>query len=114
MEEGAAVCENLVKEGFKPTLVNPRFVKPLDEELICSLMKNHRLIVTMEEGVLNGGFGQQVTQILANHDYKGRVRNIGIDDRFVEHGSVKQLRKMLGIDSDSMTEKIKAWIGDKG
>ena len=42
------------------------------------------------------------------------VRNIGIDDRFVEHGSVKQLRKMLGIDSDSMTEKIKAWIGDKG
>ena len=114
MEEGAAVCENLVKEGYKPTLVNPRFVKPLDEELICSLMKNHRLIVTMEEGVLNGGFGQQVTQILANHDYKGRVRNIGIDDRFVEHGSVKQLRKMLGIDSDSMTEKIKAWIGDKG
>ena len=68
----------------------------------------------MEEGVLNGGFGQQVTQILANHDDKGRVRNIGIDDRFVEHGSVKQLRKMLGIDSDSMTEKIKAWIGDKG
>lgn len=113
MEEGAAVYENLIKEGFRPTLVNPRFVKPMDEELICSLMKDHRLIVTMEEGVLNGGFGQQVTQLLAHHDYKGRIRNIGIDDRFVEHGSVKQLRKMLGIDSDTMTEKIKGWIGDK-
>lgn len=113
MEEGAAVYENLVREGLQPTLVNPRFVKPLDEELICSLMKEHRLIVTMEEGVLNGGFGQQVTQILANHDYKGRVRNIGIDDRFVEHGSVGQLRNMLGIDSDTMTEKIKDWMGDK-
>lgn len=113
MEEGILVYEELIKDGYTPTLVNPRFVKPLDEELICSLMDRHRLIVTMEEGVLNGGFGQQVTQILTEHDYKGRIRNIGIDDRFVEHGSVGELRKMLGLDSASMTHKIKEWIGDK-
>ena len=113
MEEGNQVYEELVKEGYTPTLVNPRFVKPLDEELICSLMEGHRLIVTMEEGVLNGGFGQQVTQLLTKHDYKGRIKNIGIDDRFVEHGSVSELRKMLGLDSGSMTEEIKEWIGDK-
>lgn len=113
MEEGILVYEELIKDGYTPTLVNPRFVKPLDEELICSLMDGHRLIVTMEEGVLNGGFGQQVTQILTEHDYKGRIRNIGIDDRFVEHGSVGELRKMLGLDSASMTHKIKEWIGDK-
>lgn len=113
MEEGNKVYAELVEEGYTPTLVNPRFVKPLDEDLICSLMDGHRLIVTMEEGVLNGGFGQQVTQILCDHDYKGKIRNIGIDDRFVEHGSVSELRKMLGLDSASMTHKIKEWIGDK-
>lgn len=113
MEEAIVVYEELIKEGYTPTLVNPRFIKPLDEDLLCSLMDGHRLIVTMEEGVLNGGFGQQVTQILTDHDYKGRIRNIGIDDRFVEHGSVGELRKMLGLDSASMTHKIKEWIGDK-
>ncbi|MBS7008013.1 1-deoxy-D-xylulose-5-phosphate synthase [Anaerostipes sp.] len=113
MEEGYEVYKELVKLGYEPTLVNPRFVKPLDTDLICSLMEGHRLIVTMEEGVLNGGFGQQVTQTLTEHDYKGRIRNIGIDDQFVEHGSVDELRKMLGLDSASMTDKIKEWIGDK-
>ena len=66
--------------------------------------------ITVEEGVLNGGFGMMINEFLSENDYKGKVRCFGIDDRFVEHGSVSELRKMLKIDGESIADSIRQWM----
>ena len=94
------------------TLANARFVKPFDKELVDRLAKNHRLIVTMEENVLQGGFGLPVTAYIHEHYPQVKVMNIALPDAYVEHGNVSVLRKGLGIDSDSIIQRLKAegWL----
>ncbi|MGN0159355.1 MAG: 1-deoxy-D-xylulose-5-phosphate synthase [Brotaphodocola sp.] len=101
------VRDKLGAEGYACTLVNGRFIKPLDTELVDELAKNHRLIVTMEENVLQGGYGLQVTAYVHQHYPDVKVMNIALPDAYVEHGNVSVLREVLGIDSDSVIRKIK-------
>ena len=109
---GEHVRAKLKEEGVSCTLANARFVKPFDKELVDRLAKNHRLIVTMEENVLQGGFGLPVTAYIYEHYPQVKVMNIALPDAYVEHGNVSVLRKGLGIDSDSIIQRLKAegWL----
>lgn len=109
---GEHVRAKLKEEGVSCTLANARFVKPFDKELVERLAKNHRLIVTMEENVLQGGFGLPVTAYIHEHHPQVKVLNIALPDAYVEHGNVSVLREGLGIDSDSIIRKLKTegWL----
>ncbi len=87
-------------------MINARFAKPLDEKLLLSLSADHKLLVTLEENVITGGFGQQVTQFLADTGQPIRVLQIAIPDRFVEQGSVSQLYHEVGLDPESILKRI--------
>lgn len=110
---GEHVREKLKAKGYSCTLVNARFVKPFDTEMIDRLCEKHKLIVTMEENVLRGGMGMCITKYI--HDkYPGiRVIQIALPDAYVEHGNVTTLREMLGIDSDSVIRRIFSEYLDK-
>lgn len=92
----------LKKKGISSTVVNARFVKPLDEELISQVAGDHELIVTLEENSLVGGFGSGVLELLAERDIHPLVLRLGLPDEFVTHGSVKELLTNLGLDSSSV------------
>ena len=103
------VRENLKNQGYGCTLVNVRFVKPLDTELLDRLAVSHRLLVTMEENVLSGGFGEHAAHYLQTErgpEHLPKILNIAIKDVYVEHGNVELLRQELGIDADSVTGRI--------
>ncbi len=105
------IRDKLKSEGYKVTLANGRFVKPVDYELAENLAFRHDCLVTLEENVLQGGYGLQVTAWAKKHAPQLPVLNIALPDAYVEHGNVSLLREMLGIDSDSIIKKMKAEFG---
>jgi 1-deoxy-D-xylulose-5-phosphate synthase len=93
-------AQQLDQEGFSATVVNARFVKPLDEHLILSLAAKHGRVLTVEENVVAGGFGSAVLELLADRDLFGiNVKRLGIPDVFVEHGTQDLLRQKYGLDA---------------
>ena len=108
----ADVCSELQKAGIDPTFVNVRFVKPLDTALLDLLARNHSLVVTVEENVQNGGFGQQVCGYMEEHHPGIQVLPVAIPDRFVPHGGVDSLRVQLGLSTNAIAEKIKKISGN--
>ena len=105
---GEHVREQLKAAGHSCSLANLRFVKPIDTELLDRLAKNHRTIVTMEENVLQGGFGLAAAAYMSSRYPEIKVVNIALPDAYVEHGNVSLLRSGLGIDSDSIVKKLLA------
>ena len=103
------VTENLRNCGYEPTLVNMRFVKPLDMDLLEILIEDHSLIVTLEENVKSGGFGEQVMTYYGSRLHSPAVRIVAIEDKFVPHGSVEDLMHQQQMDSASVTERILRW-----
>lgn len=103
------VTENLRNCGYEPTLVNMRFVKPLDMDLLEILREDHSLIVTMEENVKSGGFGEQVMTYYGSRLHSPAVRIVAIEDKFVPHGSVEDLMHQQQMDSASVTGRILRW-----
>lgn len=110
---GEHVREKLKARGYSCTLVNARFVKPLDTDMIDRLCGKHKLIVTMEENVLRGGMGMCATRYIHEHHPGIQVIQVALPDAYVEHGNVSKLREMLGIDSDSVIRRIFAEYLDK-
>ena len=110
LPEAVKAAEILEEQGYRIGLVNPRFIKPMDTELLDQLGEEYSLIVTLEEGILNGGYGSMVMQYLMQKGYKGRIHNSGIEDQFVEHGSISELRKMLKIDGENIAARMKQWL----
>lgn len=106
VERAVYVREILKEKGYCVSLINARFVKPYDEECIMELTKNHSLLVTMEENVLNGGFGENVLRYVSSLDCDMKVVNIAVPNLYLEHGKVEMLRKEAGIDVDSIVKKI--------
>ncbi|CCY83601.1 1-deoxy-D-xylulose-5-phosphate synthase [Clostridium sp. CAG:149] len=96
----------LKKMGVSCSLINGRFVKPVDTDIVDYLAENHRVIVTLEENVLRGGYGEQITDYVQKRYKEIEVLNIALPDAYVEHGNVSLLRSDLGIDSDSVLKKI--------
>lgn len=107
------VRDKLLEEGVDCTLVNGRFIKPVDKELVKRLAKSHRLIVTLEENVLQGGFGLQVTALVHRYAPQVKVFNIALPDAYVEHGNVSVLRESLGIDSDSVIRAMREFYPER-
>lgn len=104
-----APCEKLA-ESYDATLVNMRFVKPLDEQLVCALAETHECIITLEENVIAGGAGSAVSECLAESGMDRTVHRIGIPDRFIEHGSRSDCLAMAGLDPAGLTKSIeKIW-----
>ena len=104
------VRDALKKEGLNCSLANARFVKPLDRDFILKAAADHHLIVTMEENVLTGGFGQQVSSVIDESPFadKVKVMNVAIPDVYVEHGSVDILKSQIGLDPESITARVLA------
>lgn len=107
VETGAETVRLLKKDGISAALVNARFLKPLDEEFLLKEAGKYRMLVTMEENVLSGGFGSTVTDFLSDHEIRTEVLRIGIPDRFVCHGDPGILKKVCGIDAETAAEKIR-------
>ena len=108
MVKTAAEVRHILKDiGYACSLVNARFVKPIDEEQLREVIKDHRLIVTMEENVEKGGYGDSVRDFVDSvSDGKVKVLQIGIPDVYVEHGNVDILKKELGMDEATVAKRI--------
>lgn len=100
------VRDRLKEQGRSCTLVNARFVKPIDGDMVRRLAEDHELIVTMEENVASGGFSEKVRDLIQRERMDIRVLPVTIPDEYVEHGNVELLKKEIGIDVDSILEKI--------
>jgi len=103
------VHERLVKEGHHATLINARFVKPIDEGMIDIANKGHKLIVTLEENVLTGGFGERFRELYdekVSESERVKMVNIALPDAYIEHGNVDLLKKEVGLDMASIFAKI--------
>lgn len=101
-----AVREALQLKGYACSIINARFVKPIDTEILNEAVKDHSLIVTMEENVASGGFGEKVRGYLDESGYQGSLLTISIPDEYVEHGNVDILREEVGIDAYSIQRRI--------
>ena len=106
VETGHQVHELLAQDGIRSTLVNVRFLNALDEELIMRLIPEHDLVVTMEENVKRGGFGELVDTFLTERNLRVRRLNIALPDEFLEHGNPAELKKKTGLDAESIVERI--------
>lgn len=97
----------LAEHGFDPTLVDARFVKPLDREDYRNLFNAHHTIVTLEDNTVIGGYGSEIAELLADMDFENhRLFRFGLPDAFVEHGKIPDLYRMLGIDGTSIANKL--------
>lgn len=101
------VRELLISDGENPTLVNARFVKPLDKKMLDTLAKKHDVIVTMEENVKSGGFGSAVAEYMQITHPTVRVQVCALPDSFIGHGNPEKLKQKAGIDADSIYNRIK-------
>ncbi len=104
-------AESLQHKGIAASVVNARFVKPLDAELILSVARRTGCVITVEENALQGGFGSAVLELLFDNGLQDvKVKRLGIPDRYVEQGSQAQLRKDLGIDAEGIAAAAEQFL----
>ncbi len=103
-------AERLAVQGINVKVVNARFIKPLDEEMLHGLMKKGAPILTIEEAVLQGGFGSAVLEFAADYRYKADIDRIGIPDEFIEHGNVDQLLAEIHVTTEETIKRIKVLL----
>ena len=106
-----ARAEELAEE-FDATVINMRFVKPLDEDTIARTAASHKVLVTLEDNVVTGGAGSGVNECLAARGIEIPVLNLGIPDTFIDHGSRDECLADAGLDTDSLRSAIRNWIGE--
>lgn len=100
-------AERLANEGISVQVVNARFIKPLDEAMLHTLLQQNMPLLTIEEAVLQGGFGSAVIEFAHDHGYHGAIIDrMGIPDRFIEHGGVSQLLEEVGLTTEHVMERI--------
>lgn len=106
VEKALAAADILKSRKIFPTIVNMRFVKPFDEDLVRRLAVRHRVIVTMEDNVASGGFGEKIKAFLLQERIYHRCVSVCFPDRFVEHGLPEELYEKYGMDAASVAEKV--------
>ena len=105
-QKGEELTKNIEAQlGFKPTLINPRFANGLDEKLLKDLQKNHSIVITMEDGILDGGFGQKIASFYA--DKKMKVKIYGLKREFYDRYNPEELLQNLGISPEQIIADIK-------
>lgn len=103
----AAAIREVMSEGIDPAHYDMRFVKPLDEKLLHEVFGKYSKIITVEDGTVKGGFGSAILEFMAENNYVARVKILGIPDSIVEHGTLKELQREVGIDPDHIAEVIR-------
>jgi 1-deoxy-D-xylulose-5-phosphate synthase len=104
--------DKLLAEGINPEIINMRFVKPIDLDMLDEIASRFEKIVTLEESTLMGGFGSGVLEYFTERKYKNEILRIGLPDKFVDHGTQEELHKILGIDPDGIAEKVKSFLSE--
>lgn len=102
--------EELRKEGIRVGVVNARFVKPMDENILSQLCTRYPLFVTVEDNVVTGGFGSGVLEWLSKRGILKKVLMIGVPDRFVDHGNQNLLRNLIGIDAEGIAKRVREFV----
>lgn len=106
----AAAIRDLKAEGIMPAHYDMRFAKPLDEELLHQALMNYEKIITVEDGTVIGGFGSAVAEFIAQHNYKNDLRILGIPDKIVEHGTLKELHRECGYDAQAIADAVRELV----
>jgi 1-deoxy-D-xylulose-5-phosphate synthase len=109
----AAAIRDLRTEGIEPAHYDMRFVKPLDEELLHEVFHRYKKIITVEDGTVIGGFGSAVLEFMAEHGYQAEVRILGIPDRLIEHGSLRELHRECGYDAAGVADAARLMMKDQ-
>lgn len=109
-EEAYEAYKTLKAEGHNPTLINLRFLKPLNDKAIADALYGAKVVLTVEEGSVKGGAGEEIQSILMDHGICTKVVKCGLPDVFIEHGDLKSLRKIAGIDAETIVNRIKEKI----
>ncbi|KPI54343.1 1-deoxy-D-xylulose-5-phosphate synthase [Clostridioides difficile] len=102
--------ELLLKEGINPTIVNARFLKPMDEDMLNILLKNHKNVVTIEDNIVTGGFGSRINKFIIDNEYKVNILNIAIPEEFIKHGNADELYDFVGLSPKGIADKIKKLV----
>ena len=111
VKTGVEVVRRLREEGRAATLVNVRFISPIDTEILEKLSSNHTMLVTLEENVKNGGYGQKVADYLCEARKQNiRLVNVAVPNQFIEHGAASELHQRFGLDAESILNKIRALL----
>ena len=105
MEEAVRVHELLKQKGYSCSLINSRFVKPMDREILQSMAETHKLFVTIEEGMRTGGYGESVAFYVMQEELPVKVLVNAIEDQYVEHGDIASLRKEILLNAEAIVEK---------
>lgn len=100
------VRELLLEQGITPTIINGRFIKPIDEEAVAKVCGTHKLIVIMEENVASGGFGEAVALFMKQQNFTNNFYSVAIPDRFIEHGSIDELKQEISMDAPAVVKGI--------
>ncbi|HRO85960.1 MAG TPA: 1-deoxy-D-xylulose-5-phosphate synthase [Niabella sp.] len=109
----ASAIRDLNRDEVYPAHFDMRFAKPLDEELLHEVCRNYPKIITVEDGAIKGGFGSAVLEFMAENGYKNEVKILGIPDRLVEHGTLKELHKECGYDAEGILVTVKEMQKEK-
>jgi len=113
---GNIVTEAIIKldlVGISAAHYDMRFVKPLDEELLKKVFSKFSTVLTVEDGVISGGFGSAVLEFMADNDYSARIKRMGIPDKFIEQGNTQELLKECGFDADSIVREVNNLVNKK-
>ncbi|MCC0694086.1 1-deoxy-D-xylulose-5-phosphate synthase [Clostridioides sp. ES-S-0048-02] len=102
--------EILLEEGINPTIVNARFLKPMDEDMLHTLFKNHKNVITVEDNVITGGFGSRISKFIIDNGYKVNILNIAIPEEFIKHGNADELYNFVGLSPKCIADKIRELI----
>jgi 1-deoxy-D-xylulose-5-phosphate synthase len=106
----AAAIRELKSEGINPAHFDMRFAKPLDEELLHEALQHYDKIITVEDGTVVGGFGGAVAEFMAAYSYTNTLRILGIPDRIVEHGTLKELHRECGYDTQAIVDTVREMV----
>ena len=107
----STICDKLANEGISIGHFDARFVKPLDTEMLHHIFKNYKKVITIEDGVLSGGFGTAILEFMVDYNYSAEVKRFGIPDKFVEHGTPDQLWTECGFDNECVYCTVKKMLG---
>lgn len=103
-------CKTLAEDGIDAALYDIRFLKPIDKELLHSVFKKHKLLITVEDGVISGGLGSAVAEFQTDNNYHAKITRLGIPDRFISQGTQEQLHHECGYDKEGIIQAIKTKI----
>lgn len=109
----AAAIRNLKNMEIEPAHYDIRFVKPLDEEMLHEIFQKFKKVITVEDGTILGGFGSAVLEFMAANNYQAEVRLLGIPDKLIEHGTIKQLHRDCGFDTEGIEQTVKEMMSHK-